>query len=241
MLVLFMYPIFTTHAQKNKTLFKLLSTSQSGIDFNNQLFESDTLNILNQANIYNGGGVGIGDFNNDGLMDVYFAANMVSNKLYLNKGSMKFDDITKRANVDGQGRWCTGVAVVDINGDGWQDIYLSASFRSDPKRRTNLLYINKGLNKKGIPVFKESAADYGLADSGFSTQAYFFDYDKDGDLDMYQVTNEIYDSKTPIVCIEITVMELLRMFQKKRELRLKVGDMQHPLRMLIWTGGQTFM
>lgn len=190
--------VLTVSAQQNRKLFKLLSSSQTGIDFNNQLFESDTLNILNQANIYNGGGVGIGDFNRDGMMDVYFAANMVSSKLYLNKGNLKFDDITKTAHVGGQGHWCTGVTVVDINADEWPDIYVSASFRNDPKLRANLLYINKGTNKKGIPVFEESAAAYGLADEGFSTQAYFFDYDKDGDLDMYQVTNEIYDPRTPI-------------------------------------------
>lgn len=134
--------------------FELLPTSKTGIDFANQLSESDTLNILNQANIYNGGGVGIGDFNRDGMMDVYFAANMVSNKLYLNTGKMKFKDITETAKVNGSGRWCTGVSVVDINQDGWPDIYVSASFRSDPKLRTNLLYINQGLDKKGFPFLK---------------------------------------------------------------------------------------
>jgi len=99
-------------------------------------------------------------------MDVYFAGNMVSNKLYLNKGSLKFSDVTAPAGVDGEGRWCTGVSVVDINADGWPDIYVCASFRSDPKLRTNLLYINQGLNKEGVPTFKESAVAYGLADVG---------------------------------------------------------------------------
>lgn len=196
--VLCLLLVYKNQAQEINMLFKLLPSSQTGIDFKNQLFENDTLNILNQANIYNGGGVGVGDFNRDGLMDIYFAGNMVSNKLYLNKGALKFDDITDRAGVRGDGRWCTGVSVVDINGDGWPDIYVCASFRSNPKLRTNLLYINQGLNKDGIPFFKESAAQYGLADTGFSTQAYFFDYDKDGDLDMYLVRNEIYDPKTPI-------------------------------------------
>ncbi|MDQ2751667.1 MAG: CRTAC1 family protein, partial [Bacteroidota bacterium] len=185
-------------AQQSKTLFQLLPSSQTGIAFNNQLTESDSLNILNQANIYNGGGIGIGDFNGDGLMDIYFAGNMVPNKLYLNRGNMKFEDVTNIANVAGDGRWCTGISVVDINADGLPDIYVSCSFRKDKNQRTNLLYINQGKNKDGIPTFKESAAAYGLADTGFSTQAYFFDYDKDGDLDMYQVTNELYDPKTPI-------------------------------------------
>ena len=198
LMFLFFMVVSVSCVHHNAPLFRLLSGSETGIDFKNQIFENDTLNILNQANIYNGGGVGIGDFNRDGLMDVYFAGNMVSNKLYLNKGKLKFQDITAAAKVGGEGRWCTGVSVVDINGDGWPDIYVCASFRSDPKLRTNLLYINQGLNKDGIPTFKESAEAYGLADTGFSTQAYFFDYDNDGDLDMYLVTNEIYDPKTPI-------------------------------------------
>lgn len=185
-------------AQSGRTLFQLLAPAQTGIDFNNQLFESDTLNILNQANLYNGSGVGVGDFNRDGYMDLYFAANMTSNKLYLNQGNLTFGDVTDQAGVGGDGRWCTGVSVVDINADGWPDIYVAASFRDDAERRTNLLYIHQGLNKDGIPQFKESAADYGLADDGFSTQAYFFDYDKDEDLDLYLVTNEIYDPRTPI-------------------------------------------
>jgi len=185
-------------SQSDSSLFKLLPSGYTGINFNNALYENDTLNILNQANIYNGGGIGIGDFNNDGLVDLYFAGNMVSNKFYLNKGVMKFEDHTEAAGVGGDGRWCTGVSVVDINADGWLDIYVSASFRKDPLLRTNLLYINQGLNKDGIPVFKESAKAYGLADDGFSTQGYFFDYDKDGDLDLYQLTNTLYDPKTPI-------------------------------------------
>ena len=185
-------------AQNSAPLFKLIPSVQSGINFKNQLFESDTLNILNQANIYNGGGVGVGDFNRDGLMDLYLAGNMVSNKLYLNKGSLLFNDVTEAAGVNGLGRWCTGVSVVDINADGWPDIYLAASFMSNLLLRTNLLYINHGLNSQGIPQFTEEASSYGLADDGYSTQGYFFDYDKDGDLDMYLVTNEIYDKKTPI-------------------------------------------
>jgi hypothetical protein len=181
-----------------RTLFALLPPSVTGVNFSNNITESDTINILNQANIYNGGGIGIGDFNKDGLPDMYFAANMVSNKLYLNKGSLKFNDVTEAAGVSGEGRWCTGVSVVDINADGWPDIYVCASFRKDAMRRTNLLYINQGNNAGGIPVFKESAAAYGIADTGFSTQGYFFDYDRDGDLDLYLVTNELNDPKTPI-------------------------------------------
>ena len=194
-------------ASGNTSLFTLLPSAQTGVTFNNTLTESDTLNILRQANLYNGGGVGIGDFNNDGWVDIYLAGNMVSNKLYLNqppeegaapKGALKFQDITDAAGVGGQGRWCTGVSVVDINADGWLDLYVSASFLEDSLSRKNLLYINAGVDATGIPTFQESAEAYGLADTGFSTQGYFFDYDQDGDLDLYQLTNELNDPKTPI-------------------------------------------
>ncbi len=189
-------------ASTKATLFRLLPSSRTGVQFTNTIIESDSLNILRQANLYNGGGVGIGDFNNDGLPDMYFAGNMVSNKLYLNTpeadDSLKFTDVTEVAGVGGDGRWCTGVSVVDINADGLPDMYVSASFREDPLLRTNLLYINQGNNEQDIPVFKESAEAYGLADTGFSTQGVFFDYDRDGDLDMYLVTNELNDPKTPI-------------------------------------------
>lgn len=176
---------------RNKTLFKKVSSSHSGIQFNNKIVESDSLNPLDNTNIYNGGGVGIGDFNNDGLPDIYFTGNQVSNKLYLNKGNLKFEDVTKEAGADGEGHWNRGVAVVDINNDGWLDIYVCATFLSDSSKRRNLLYINRGADKNGIPHFREMAAEYGLNLNVHSTMAEFFDYDNDGDLDMFLVVNEI--------------------------------------------------
>lgn len=171
--------------KKEATLFELLPSSQTGIGFSNTITEDDSTNILDYEYVYNGGGVAVGDFNNDHLDDIYFTANMGSNKLYLNKKNFTFTDITKESGTDGQQKWCTGVAVVDINNDGWRDLYICASRYNSPERRKNILYINKGLDKNGIPVFKDEAEAYGLADTTFSTQAAFFDYDNDGDLDMY--------------------------------------------------------
>jgi ASPIC and UnbV/FG-GAP-like repeat len=184
---------------RHKTLFETISSDQSGIHFNNEIKETDSLNVLNISNIYNGGGVGIGDFNQDGLPDIYFTGNLVPNKLYLNKGNFKFEDITAASGADGGGKWCRGVSVVDINNDGWPDIYVAATIDPSAEKRKNLLYINQGLNKNGIPWFKEMAAEYGLADTSYSTMAAFFDYDNDGDLDMYLVVNQIVNSSLPNV------------------------------------------
>jgi hypothetical protein len=183
---------------KNNThLFEPIDSSHSGIHFNNAITETDSVNVLSISNVYNGGGVGIGDFNHDGLQDIYFTGNTVSNKLYLNKGDFKFEDITNEAHAGGEGRWCRGVSVVDINNDGWLDIYVSVTLNANPELRKNLLYVNQGNDKNGIPQFKEMASEYGLADTSYSTMASFFDYDNDGDLDMYLVVNEISDIRSP--------------------------------------------
>ncbi|MEO5681686.1 MAG: VCBS repeat-containing protein [Chitinophagaceae bacterium] len=145
---------------------------------------------MNVVNIYNGGGVGIGDFNADGLSDIYFTGNMVASKLYLNKGNLAFEDITDRAGVEGLGRWARGVSIVDINNDNLMDIYICNTIYKDSLRRRNILYVNQGVDAAGIPHFKDMAAVYGLDIHIQSTMASFFDYDNDGDLDMYLTVNE---------------------------------------------------
>jgi ASPIC and UnbV/FG-GAP-like repeat/FG-GAP repeat len=183
--------LFLLACHHRQTLFEAIDPAHSGVHFNNKIVEDDTLNPIDLTNIYNGGGVGIGDFNGDGLPDLYFTGNMVSNKLYLNKGNFVFQDITDIAGVGGNGEWCRGVAVVDVNNDGKPDIYVCATIRSDPARRINLLYINQGVDAQGIPHFKEMAKEYGLADTLYSTMATFFDYDNDGRPDMYLTVNNI--------------------------------------------------
>jgi len=185
--------------KKHRTLFQRVPGEHSNIHFNNHLIENDSINPFDLPNMYNGGGVGVGDFNNDGLLDLYFTGNQVTNKLYLNKGDFEFEDVTAIANVDGAGRWCRGVAVIDINNDGLPDLYVCTTILSDPHKRRNLLYVNQGPNKKGIPVFKEMATEYGLDDSSYSTMATFFDYDNDGDLDCYITVNEMEDDRNPSV------------------------------------------
>ncbi|HEV8283892.1 MAG TPA: VCBS repeat-containing protein [Chitinophagaceae bacterium] len=183
--------IFFVGCTNNKGKFIKLEADQTNINFTNIISENDSINIFDFANIYNGGGVGVGDFNNDGLQDLYFTGNMVSNKLYLNKGNMKFEDITAQSKTDGKGVWSRGVAVVDINNDGKMDMYVCATAKRDPLKRVNILYVNQGLDKNGIPVFQDMAKEYGLADTTQSTMAYFFDYDNDGDLDLYIGVNHI--------------------------------------------------
>jgi hypothetical protein len=155
-----------------------MSPSRSGINFNNTVTENDTLNYLIFPYMYMGGGVSVGDINNDGLDDIFFTGNLVSNKLYLNKGKMKFEDISKKAGIEGNSQWCTGSTMVDINNDGWLDIYVCVSAKYQPKG--NLLFINDHDNS-----FTECAAKYGINDKSSSVQATFFDYDNDGFLDLY--------------------------------------------------------
>lgn len=182
-----------------KKLFSLVSPSTSGVTFENTIVESDSLNALKFEYIYNGAGVGIGDFNNDHLPDIFFAGNTVSSRLYLNRGEFRFDDVTEGAHV-ATSSWCTGVAVNDFNQDGWMDIYISTIHPDPNKTSPNLLFINQGLNNDGVPVFKESAKAAGLTADAYSTQASFLDYDLDGDLDMYLVVNslEIYPKNNPV-------------------------------------------
>jgi enediyne biosynthesis protein E4 len=176
--------------QKTRQLFTQLSSDHTGILFNNKITETDSFSVKSFEYIYNGGGAGIGDFNNDGMQDIFFAGNMVTSRMYLNKGDFSFTDITDTAKVN-TSLWCTGVAVADVNQDGRQDIYVCTINPNNKKKSPNLLFLNKGNNANGIPVFEEVAASVGLNDSSYSTQAAFLDYDSDGDLDMYLVTNAL--------------------------------------------------
>ena len=163
---------------KNKKNFSQLSSAKTGIDFQNNLKENDSLNYFSYSYLYMGGGVAAGDIDNDGLTDLFFTGNMEPNRLYLNQGDLKFKDITQKAGISGDDRWFTGVTMVDINNDGYLDIYVSASGKFEP--RDNLLYVNNGDG-----TFTEKAEEYGIADKGHSVQSTFFDYDLDGDLDLY--------------------------------------------------------
>lgn len=172
-------------------MFTKLEEGHTGIDFQNTLFDEDLGDVLIYQYFYNGGGVAIGDINNDGLPDILFTGNMVKNRLYLNKGNFKFEDITEKSGIAKYQGWCTGATMVDINHDGKMDIYICRSADADPTKRRNLLFINNG-----DLTFTEEAEKYGLADEGYSTQAAFFDYDKDGDLDCFIVNHSLQEYNT---------------------------------------------
>ena len=170
--------------QSLASYFERLPASATGIDFRNDLSYDREFNIYRYRNFYNGGGVAIGDVNGDSLPDVFLTANMAPNRLYLNRGDMRFEDVSDAAGVGGAYGWSTGVAMADVNADGHLDIYVCNSGRFDGAERTNELYINDGTG-----LFTEAAAEYGLADDGYGTHAAFFDYDRDGDLDVYLLNN----------------------------------------------------
>ena len=186
---------------------------KTGIDFTNTVTDTKELNIINYRNFYNGGGVAIGDINNDGLADVFFTANQASNKLFLNKGNWKFDDISAKAGFKEKKQWSTGVVMADINADGWLDIFIcNAGNMDDSLLRRNQLFINNH-----DLTFTDSAAAFGLDDIGYTTQVSFFDYDLDGDLDCFMINNSPipvnqlnYSNKRDLPEQEWTVGEFLK-------------------------------
>ena len=196
----------TKEKETTETLFSKLDASKTGIDFVNEVKNGSDMNIFKYRNFYNGGGVAIGDINNDGLADIYFTSNLGRNKLYLNKGNFKFQDISNSAHVEGTKSWSTGVVMVDINADGLLDIYVCNAGNSTGNERKSELFINNG-----NLTFTEKADEFNLADTGITTHAAFFDYDKDGDLDCYILNN----SFIPVSSLN---------YSNKRELRDKDWD-----------------
>ena len=212
LILLFFSNCSKENSENKDVLFSKLDASQTGINFLNEVKNGAEMNIFKYRNFYNGGGVAIGDINNDGLSDVYFTSNLGTNKLYLNKGDFKFEDISKKAGVEGTKTWSTGVVMVDLNADGLLDIYVCNAGNSLGNQQKNELFINNGNN-----TFTEKADEYNLADTGITTHAAFFDYDKDGDLDVYILNN----SFIPVSSLN---------YSNKRDLRDKDWDVAEILK-----------
>jgi hypothetical protein len=212
LIILFFSNCSKENSQKKDVLFYKLDASKTGITFVNEVKNGADMNIFKYRNFYNGGGVAIGDINNDGFSDVYFTSNLGTNKLYLNKGNFEFEDISKKAGVEGTKTWSTGVVMVDINADGLLDIYVCNAGNSLGNQQKNELFINNG-----NATFTEKAAEYNLADTGITTHAAFFDYDKDGDLDVYILNN----SFIPVSSLN---------YSNKRDLRDKDWDVAEILK-----------
>src|SRR5213596_3387978 len=171
-------------------LFTRLPSSYTGVRFENRLTDTRDLNVFTYRNFYNGGGVAIGDLTGDGLPEIVLTSNQGGPRLYLNEGKFRFRDVTDEAGLRNKdGSWTTGVTLADVNGDGRLDIYVCKAGKVQGALRANELWINQGLNAHGVPTFVEAAAAYGIADTGYSTQAVFFDYDRDGDLDLFVINN----------------------------------------------------
>ncbi len=183
-----------TNCEQQTTVFTRIEAAQTGVTFTNTTGESDSFNILTNEYIYNGGGVGIGDFDQDGQPDLFFSGSDNENELYLNRGGWKFDNVSDAAGIGGGNRWNNGVTVADVNDDGLEDIYVCATLRGN---RANQLFLNQGNNAEGIPTFKDLAPQMGIADTSHNTQAAWFDYDLDGDLDLYLLVNEMVATKSP--------------------------------------------
>lgn len=172
-----------------KPKFELLDSSHTGVDFVNTIVESDSLHVMNFEYIYNGAGVGIADLNNDDLPDIIFTGNQVATRIYLNQGYFKFSDISTSLVGQDSSQWFSGVSIVDINNDGWIDLYFTCTAYEEPEKRRNRLWVNNGIQSDGQLVFEEKAEAYGIADESYGVQSAFFDYDLDGDLDLYLLNN----------------------------------------------------
>jgi len=190
LLPLILFISLSCTSPSSPTLFVQRAPEDTQIHFSNPITENDTMNIMVYEYIYNGGGVAIGDVNQDSLPDIFFTGNQVHNRLYLNQGDFTFKDISSPAGITAADKWCSGVTMVDINADGLLDIYVAATVHQPASRRANLLFVNQGADESGIPRFEEQASEWGIADTGHSIHSAFLDFDRDGDLDLYVLTNE---------------------------------------------------